>query len=208
MSSNTSLWTQWERRYESYAMKLTKDGAGDDYYVSTPRVLVVLKEPNKSPGEDLRWILNSGAKYQIWHTVAVWVAGILNGFPPYAELRYDSARKNAALRRVAAMNLKKTSGGATIDDRTLHWHSFQERALLRQQIKELGPTVILACGTFEPLLWLLDDRIPDSAKPDDSVLALDGGAKLVCWRHPARSRGENDYNILRDRLSPQQHHAS
>lgn len=138
----------------------------------------------------------------MWHIFAVWVAGIFDSFPPYAEICHDTVRKNAALRRVAVMNLKKLSGGATTDGATLNRYAFHDRSLLRMQIAALNPTIILSCGTFEEVLWLLESQVPDDANDDanieQSAIRLTNGVTLLRSRHPARGGGLQPYDQLRE----------
>ncbi len=70
----TSFWADYARRYGDDRDRLAKDGAGPDYE-DPPRLLAVLKEPDNSPGADLRQdFLNGGAKWGIWRRRAEWVA--------------------------------------------------------------------------------------------------------------------------------------
>ncbi|MBK6487220.1 MAG: hypothetical protein IPF98_10190 [Gemmatimonadetes bacterium] len=188
------LWSSYDERYGDRRSALAKDGAGQEYGPGQ-RLLVVLKEPNDSPGRDLRVdFLNAGAKWVIWHRIAEWATGILHGFPPYDQIQ---SLKNASLRRIAVINLKKLSGGASIDSATLHRHAFADRDLIRSRISDLNPTTILACGTFEPLLWLLDREVPTTANLDENTLGLTNGVTVIRWRHPSRTSGPVTYGALR-----------
>lgn len=195
----------WAAYIARYGGELAKDGAGGRYGDSGLRILSVLKDPDNSAGTDLRHdFLNGGAKYLIWHRLAEWAAGILNGFPPYEEVYGNTALKNDALSRIAVANLKKRSGGSSIDDGTLNRFAFKDRALLRQQIQSLDPTVMLAGGTFDQLIWLLGDLVPDDADlmREHSATTLTNGAVLVRWRHPAcRSAARESYGTLKSIFS-------
>lgn len=191
----TPFWNAYAARYPD---ELAKDGAGGCYYQARPRVLAVLKDPNNSAGFDLRDLLNSGAKWAIWHRLAEWMAGIHNRFPAYESVYGHTELKNNALRQSAVINVKKRNGGSSVDDATLHRFAFQDRTLLREQIQMLDPTLILACGTFEQLLWLLGDLVPAGVNLElpHTVVTLANGANLVKWRHPARCAGRGPYETL------------
>jgi hypothetical protein len=60
-----------------------------------------------------------------------------------------------ALQSIASINLKKASGGASADSAVVSAYTFQDRDLLRDQIKSISPHTIVACGTTNVLVWLL-----------------------------------------------------
>ena len=160
----------------------------------------MLKEPNHSPGADARDQLNKGEQHGVWYALARWAVGRQDGFPPYEPIASDRLRLNAALRRLAVINLKKISGGASADGSEINRFAVRDRALLRQQIRALDPEMILACGTFDVLPWLLEAELPEGSIERDAVW-LRGGRRLIRWRHPARSRGLVDYLALQGRAA-------
>jgi len=189
------IWHRWRASYQTdEAKSLVEDGVGDEvgYRSSQPRLLVVLKETNRRGGKydgvKLTDQLRKGAKYTVWHRVAEWAAGFHHGFPPYSEVAQQSV-KDEALRGIAAINLKKIPGTATASSTTIDAYAFRDRLLLREQLDELDPTVILCCGTFNPMCWLLESRI-SSEMGLHKVVTIDNGAKLIKWDHPSR-RGRN-----------------
>lgn len=111
------IWTQWREHYSELGIdpkEICPDGIVDSaiYAEAKKKVLFVLKDANDFKGDDLCKFLRVGPKYQMWHTLARWAAGIQLGFPPYEEI--DSyAIFQRYLHSVAAVNLKKTSGGAS-----------------------------------------------------------------------------------------------
>lgn len=197
-AADAQLWKRWQDSYPADTL-LTKDGAGAEYSSATRRILVVLKEPNASPGTDARDQLNKGVQHQVWYALARWCCGLLRGFPNYDIIAHDRALLSEALRSVAVINLKKVSGGATADGASIHRYAIRDRELLREQIRGLTPHLILACGTFEPMLWLLERDLPVDATGD--LVDIATGAVLIRWRHPARSHGRQDYDNLRELTS-------
>lgn len=195
-----AYWDRWNAQYPELVPQLTKDGAGADYVTSSPRVLFVLKEPNAAPGDDMRWLLNSGAKFPIWHTLATWLTGLYGGFPDYANVVHDGVAKSAALRRSAGINLKKLSGGSWTDEAVLHRYAFRDRKLIQEQLRALAPDVVIALGTYEPLLWLLGDDVVNFS-PSAHGAELSRGGRIVAWRHPARASGRRHYEAFRDRVA-------
>ena len=191
------LWAQWRATYDpKQAKRLVEDGFRDEkVYRSAPvRLLVVLKETNsrggKYDGVRLTDQLGKGAEGTIWHRIAEWAAGFHHGFPPYEQVTGNTV-KDEALRRIAVINLKKIPGGSASIESTIDGYAFRDRLLLREQIAALDPEVILACGTFGPMCWLLEPVIAAGTDLGE-VVTLDGGTKLIKWDHPAR-RGKKKH---------------
>ena len=180
----TDPWTKWQKHYEALGVV--------DY---------VLKEPHGWPGADMRDQLRKGAQYQVWHVLGRWAAGILNGFPPYSEVD-TLAEKNRALKSIAGINLKKESGGARADSSVVNAYAFRDRDLIRDQIAEIQPEIVVACSTMDPLIWLLDLDFDDVATITRRPLW--NSTRSICvvpWRHPARGGGVKYYQQLKERLA-------
>jgi len=59
------------------------------------------------------------------------------------------------LSKIAVVNLKKASGGSWSDMAVVNAYAFHDRELLRRQIKDISPNLIVACGTMDQIIWLL-----------------------------------------------------
>ncbi len=197
-------WKQWQKHYECLGLTdYVKDGIADyeAFNSASCRVLFVLKGPHGWPGADMRDQLRKGAQYQVWHTIARWAAGILTGFPAYGDVN-TSAEKNRALRSVAGINLKKVSGAAQADASVINSHAYRDRDLIRAQITHIKPDIIVACSTWDPLIWILELPVEDFARPTQTPIRdTSRGAWVVPWRHPARGGGVKYYEELKARLS-------
>ena len=149
------LWARWRAFYEEHGIRASQicvDGIVDParFAAAPKRILFVLREVNDWPGGDLRPFLAAGPRYQTWHNVARWAAGLLDGWPPYDVVdRFD--RMHDALRQIAAINLKKTTGGSVADLSVVNAFAAHDRELLVEQIERIGPQIIVACGTFATL---------------------------------------------------------
>jgi hypothetical protein len=98
----------------------------------------------------------------MWHTVARWATGLLNGFPDFATID-DFPVMKESLRKVAALNLKKATGGEFADFSKISAYAWRDRDLLLQQFRLLSPEIVVACGTFDILVWLLELNVnPDN----------------------------------------------
>jgi hypothetical protein len=196
-----TMWDRWRELYRTRGLSdaITLDGIGDEnrFRGEPQRILFVLREPNRSPGMDMRDQLRKGPQHSIWFNVARWAVGFQEGFPPYAAINQRGDRLDGALRRIAAINLKKLSGRSTADLGVINAFAQQDRELLAEQIAMINPTLIIACGTFDPLLWLLGCQV-DLSSPVGRSARTASGATLLGGRHPAHCPGEPSYNHLRD----------
>lgn len=57
------------------------------------------------------------------------------------------------LRQVAAVNLKKTPGGAVASMRSIHAHAKRDAEFIREQVALYQPDLTIACGTF----WICEE---------------------------------------------------
>lgn len=205
MAADDRLWQELLKTYpRTSSTNLVRDGAGLDYGSVPQRVVFVLREPNdaegQSRGTDLRDRLNAGPAGLTWHTVARWAVGLTEDFPSFDCLTRDPDRVAAAMRTVAAINLKKLVGTNSSDPGEIHAFAFRDRDFLRKQIRLLRPTIIIACGTMAPLMWLLDPEV-DSFDPTDDQVRLRDGTRMVRTLHPAApGKGRREYDRLRKLL--------
>lgn len=201
-SNVSDLWQQWKTEYEGSGLSwndVTRDGAikPAKYRNANPKVVFVLKETNDFGGGNLQDLLAEGPKYQTWHAISRWAAGLLGGFPPYEDVNRASV-KTEALHQIAAVNLKKVTGGSSSRTMEIHAFAMHDRRLLRRQFKELAPDCVVCCGTYTPALWLLelkvDPRHPDAAPVWSDTLS----AWVIPFRHPSRSSGTESYAALEE----------
>lgn len=198
------IWTRWAQHYQQHGLDPTcirKDGILNPaaFHQAKRRILFVLKDTNDfRAGNDLRVWLQDGPHY-MWHTVARWAAGLLNGFLAYTTTDEDEI-KRTALRQIAAINLKKADGGATITRQQLLAYVHQDRDLLLEQIEDIKPDLMIACGVnvLTALRGLLD--LPDAAQTPAPAPIRDEVRKawIIPFRHPARARGQASYEQLRE----------
>jgi len=195
-----ALLKEWEESHRLKGLDSTKisiDGVlNRDKYNSEAGLMFVLKDTNSKNRVDLIDLLKDGAKYQMWHAVARWAAGILNDFPEYDVINDYEVMKDA-LHQVSVVNLKKTTGGASVHSSSVTAFAHTDRELLLKQFRMINPKLIIAGGTFEQLIWLLDLDIDpiDVWKPAKSRII---DAWVVPWRHPNRVSNLNSYEQLKE----------
>ena len=194
------IWESWKDHYRKLgfdADQMCKDGILDEnaYYRSTRKVLFVLKETNNAPRLNLGNYLKDGPKTQMWHAIARWAVGILERFPEFNDITPDQMR--IALSQVAVINLKKMTGGAAADISIVGAFALRSRELLRRQVRDVGAQIIIGCGTFEILAWLLELDI-DPLKPfEKAVYSNQYGAWVAPFRHPNRANNRESYDSLK-----------
>lgn len=199
MKNTTDLWTKWRHHYKTLGIDsnlITEDGIIDANNFNTEeRILFILKETNKFKGSSLSELLGQGPVYQMWHTLSRWAAGLVNDFPDYDSINNSTSKKNA-LKQIAVINLKKTTGSASSNMSKIEAFAHHDKELLLEQIADIHPKIIIACGTFMPLVWLLDLDIDPSkpfSKPAQSRLME---TTVLPWKHPGRVNNMESYNDL------------
>lgn len=199
-------WEKWNKHYQALGIdpnRICRDGILNEVEwrkVDNKKILFVTKEVNDWEGGDLKGFLRDGPKTPMWHTVSRWAAGILFHFPKYEEIDTWSVMKEA-LEKVASINLKKTSGGGFSDMSIINAYAYTDRELLLEQIDEIQPNIIIACGTFDSVIWLLGLEInPD--KPHEKPI-FDKTRKMwvVPSRHPSRASNRKTYNELKEMIA-------
>ena len=201
---HTDIWTRWAMHYRDLGIDPTticRDGIADKskFDEASSRILFIMREPNDWPGGDMCQLMREGPRYQVWHTIGRWAAGLLNGFPDFAAIDNTAAMRDA-LHQIASINLKKASGGSSADLSVINAFAFRDRALMREQILTIAPSTIVACGTWHELVWLL--KLPVSPKePRQVVTSSTLAARVIPWVHPSRCDNRRTYQTLGELVS-------
>ncbi len=176
-------WQEWHRAWGLSPDDFCWDGPLPGYSSAKRRVVFVLRDSNDFTGDLCDW-MKDGPRHLMWRNVAAWAGGILSDFPEFAVVAPDEARRTS-WNQVAIMNLKKAKGGSSSDPTSVHLFAHHDRALLREQLADLSPQLIVSCGVEQPLIWLMDlDLGPRWERPLFRV--SEEGPWLLAWRHPAR----------------------
>ncbi len=105
-----------------------------------------------------------------------------------------TADLQATLRKIAVVNIKKHSGESTSNDTEIRNESYANASLLRDQVAELAPTVIVAGSTVCWHSLVCDVGLSKKSEDDPKGTAtLANGIVLCHTYHPsARSSGAFD----------------
>jgi hypothetical protein len=72
-----------------------------------------------------------------------------------------------------------------------------DRELLLEQVREIRPNLIVACGTIDTLLWVLEPRHDPSKPPMEPIFDEERAAWIIPWRHPTRADNRSSYERLK-----------
>ncbi len=205
MSKNSELdelfteWKEYHAKMNINPERFCPDGIINEskYLESHLKILFIMREVNSTEGFDLREMLKEGPKYQMWYTIARWSAGIIRNFPSYEEIDNYESMKNSLL-SVATMNLKKTYGGSMVNLESINAYAHMDSKFLRKQIEIIEPEIMVACGTFSLLIWLLD--LPVDSDDPISKVCITEKFKVVPWRHPGRVNNKETYEELKEKV--------
>jgi hypothetical protein len=197
---NNDLWTRWAEHYSQFGVdpnSICQDGIinPDLFKNANRKILFVLKEVNDYPGGKLELALAKGPKYPMWFAVARWAAGLLKDFPRFSDIDHGNILIES-IKSIAAINLKKASGGPIARSSQINLFAHFDRELLVEQIRNIAPQIIVACGTFDQLVWLLNINInPNDIDSSCHYLSSDH-ILIINWRHPSRVSAQSSYNEL------------
>jgi len=198
------FWKRYEEHLGNNGL-YAKDGIlNQAKFDNEKRVLFVLKETN-GYSKPLMELLKDGPRHQMWHTLSRWAFGILN-----PDSKFESLTKsdmNEALHKIAVINIKKIPGKAVAKRNELLDAVKRDNKFLLEQIENLNPKIIIACGTFFALKDIIP--IPTTTDEEQKVFSIKTN-KLFCdiiaWKHPGRKNNRNTYIALQNlhhQLKPQ-----
>ncbi|MBF0432565.1 MAG: hypothetical protein HQK83_14870 [Fibrobacteria bacterium] len=199
-------WAKWDEHYKKIGInsgRICRDGIFDDkeWERTKRKVLFILKEVNDWEGGNLKDLFENGPKYQMWHTICRWAAGIQNGFPNFEEINNWDVL-STTIKSLASINLKKTSGGASANMSVVNAYAVVNQALLQEQITLIAPDIVIACGTFESVIWLMNLRVDPDNPYTKTIFSDDYHCWVVPWRHPGRVNNEKTYYELKKIIEP------
>ena len=156
LEAQKELFQKW-RKEDS---KIITDGLVDEQaYLSSPiRILYLLKEVNGGESWDLCEFLAAGGRSQTWNNITRWTMGIhqICRIIPWSEMQdINEEQRRETLKKICAVNVKKTSGKDTAVSDKLVQAVCSNREKLKEQLAIYKPDLIICCGTE----WLYFDYI-------------------------------------------------
>jgi hypothetical protein len=159
-------------------------------------ILFVLKEvndPNPTSDWTIQELLSHDAKYTIWRRVAEWTRGIMltderGSFVPYEEFPGGNGTHDW-LKKIAVLNLKKTSGSNSADMSKIMEYAKADAAEIRREITLIDPDIVVCGGTKNELfaaVGLSDNEEAMSNFYKYSYINFCGRKRLLIdYYHPA-----------------------
>lgn len=197
-----SIWEDWECHYKKRSIDvdaICKDGIVDQevFCKERTRILFIGKETNDWKGGDMRDLARRGPRHSYLWNLSRWSYGLLHNFPEFADINKKDLL-NSTLKRIALINLKKTTGGASSNMTIISSYAKNDKILLKRQIKEINPNVIVTLGTHEVVLWLLDLEVSVDSPNKEPYYSKRNNALIIPWKHPSmRGDVKTAYENLR-----------
>ena len=188
------------KRWSVSRSGFVKDGVvnEDEYLKSIPKVLFILKEVNDYQG-DVRDVLRKGNRAQTWSNVTRWMKGIrhLKDDIPWRDLeKIEDSQRREELKSIAVMNLKKTSGKSTTNEKELERIVAEDIDIIRQQIELYNADFTICCGSItarliQEVMGLTDKFDWTSTKRGIIFHRNDHGKSIVHYFHPEARCSDN-----------------
>ena len=194
------IFEKWINSYpESMRCEFHRDGIIDPVVFSNEKIkmLYVVKEPNskngnynKYKGVDLRKIWGEIClKKPFDYNIARWSKIVCDNVDVGYSFPWTEVAET--MRRVAIINLKKIAGSGSEDREEVALYAFKDRKFLREQILDINPSVILACGKdgfVARMVWrIMNDEIccPVGSADSFSVVVNERTIPVFSVFHPS-----------------------
>jgi hypothetical protein len=185
---------------------IIRDGITDpkQYEGQPHKILFICKEHNHLNGGynsgDVRewWASKKGnVQYNFSHRISEWAYGIAKDFPAYETVEH--CHKEQALRNIAFINVKKVWGDASADAKVIWKYTEASKVLLQKQIKEINPTIIIACFRYDYLTKLLFEFDSMNTAPHGFSYRMWNESLVINFFHPSsRKNKEFLYNTFKE----------
>ncbi len=122
----------------------------EDYLSARYKIMYVLKEVNGGKNWSLREFVRNGGRSQTWDNIARWTEAILDLDTERSWSYWENGneiRRERILKKICAVNVKKTSGGHTSHADEVYQAAIDNSAILQKQLKLYNPDIIICCGT-------------------------------------------------------------
>lgn len=174
------------------------DGVVDEkiFLSARYRIVYILKEVNGGAVRDLRDFLYNGGRPQTWNNIARWTKGIFSWEKEFCweELQENNEeRRNEELKKIVAINLKKTSGKSIADEKQIYRSAILNREIMNQQLKLYNADYIILCGTTNAFMesCYKDKKIVWQMTQRGIWYFIDGDSVVISFAHPEARISDN-----------------
>lgn len=160
-----------------------------EYLSATRKIMYVLKEVNGGQGWSLREFLREGGRAQTWDNIARWTEAILNlnEEKPWVYWEHNNdTRRKIYLKKICAVNVKKTSGGHTSHAAEIYQAALDNQDILQKQLALYKPNLIICCGTEQAFInaCYKDRELKWEMTSRGVWYFMDGDTVVLSFSHP------------------------
>lgn len=193
IKEQNKVFEKHRKKYDEYC----EDGivSGLDYIMSNYKICYILKETNSITGFDLAKFVREGCCGATWNNISRWTAGLLfnKEFDDVKSISKDDRIKYLA--PIAAINLKKTPGSASSNNKIISSFARDDKAYIIDELKAIDSEIIICCGTGDIFIEeILDKDASNFTKVNDDLFYYWYNDKLIIkYRHPQWRRKTSKY---------------
>lgn len=188
------LFVQWKKEVPLFQTEhFYTDGIIDEKsFEQNPvgkKILFIAKEPNAGSWDEAssrsfldEWNREPPPTYSFAQRISEWAYGIIHDFPPYESLE----NKLSYLKRIAFMNVKKSSGGAFTDNKEMYRIVKPQCAFILKQVDIIQPDIIVAGISFaEHLIEDIFGKVDFIPSGYNVRIGRYKNAKVINFYHPS-----------------------
>ena len=167
------LFRDWQSRPRhqdniKQGLGFVRDGVIDEekWERANPKILFLAKETPNDGYERINWRLDTmireewgKAYYQLWLNVSRWTYGILHTTKDNIPDFPDAKVARTELFNSAFVNIKKSGGSSTSNNRDLKTYVKEDGDLIAKQLELINPDVIVFCNTWHLTKELLEHEM-------------------------------------------------
>ncbi|WP_305909457.1 hypothetical protein Q9L42_005370 [Methylomarinum sp. Ch1-1] len=174
----------------------------ENWDISGKRVLFVLKETNKAK-QNVVTAINRAIdvkksgwwKGKVLRRVGRWAYGIQNYDGVVPPLKDAKLNEKNAIKNIAYINIRKTSGSATTNKKAFDTHASEFAPFVRRQVELIKPDVVVLCGTYSQVKRYI---FPEIKKVSERVHVHEGVVFINAFHPAARKKSAILYHQVLD----------
>jgi hypothetical protein len=169
---------------------------------SSTKVLFVLKETNEA-NQNLVTAINRAIEVKksgwwrgkVLRRVGRWGYGLQNYNGVVPSLKDAKLHEKSAVKSIAYINIRKTSGRARTNKKTFDAHASEFAPFVRRQIELIQPDIVVLCGTYNQVKRYV---FPEIEKVSERVHVHEGIVFINAFHPAARKKSLMLYHQVLD----------
>lgn len=197
------LMVAWEEAFPE-GWHFNHDGviSKENWDSSRKKVLFVLKETNKAKQNVVTAInraieakSNGWWRGKVLRRVGRWAYGIQSYDGVVPPLKDAKLNEKNAIKSIAYINIRKTSGRATTNQKMFDAHASEFSHFVRRQIELINPDIVVLCGTYNQVKRYI---FPEIKKISDRIHIYEGVVFINAFHPAARKKSAMLYHQVLD----------